>query len=151
MESGHNYSFEHCWRYFQLHSQQRMTVFNFYLVICGLTAAGIGFSFQQGENYKYMASLLGIFLTFTSVIFFKLDQRVSLLIKNSESALVSIESTFHVETCKVFTKDSIDNTSSNSIFSVWTYGKCLRYSFFIMGYSGAVIACLPFLMLLITI
>ncbi len=150
METSDNYIFEHCWRYFQLHSQQRMTVFNFYLVICGLTAAGIGFSLQQSDSYKYMASLLGLFLIFVSFIFFKLDQRVSFLIKEAEDALISVESNFEGKVYKIFTKDNLDGNLSKGFFSVWTYGKCLRYSFFIMGYSGLIITFFPFFISLAT-
>ncbi|MDW9204727.1 hypothetical protein SE956_16940 [Escherichia coli] len=72
---------EHIWKYFELHAQQRMTVFNFYIAITGLLAAGIGVTLQQGGKYVLFTSLMGVFVAFISFIFWKLDQRVSILIK----------------------------------------------------------------------
>ena len=56
-------SMEHAWRYFELHAQQRMTVFNFYLAISGLLAAGIGMCLQQGPKFSLLISILGVFLS----------------------------------------------------------------------------------------
>lgn len=52
-------SIEHAWKYFELHAQQRMTVFNFFLAIAGLVAAGIGVGLQQGSQFSILVSLLG--------------------------------------------------------------------------------------------
>ncbi|EKB9382313.1 TPA: hypothetical protein ACID37_006234 [Pseudomonas aeruginosa] len=54
-------SIEHAWKYFELHAQQRMTVFNFFLAIAGLVAAGIGVGLQQGSHFSILVSLLGFF------------------------------------------------------------------------------------------
>lgn len=63
---------EHIWKYFELHAQQRMTVFNFYIAITGLLAAGIGVTLQQGGKYVLFTSLMGVFVAFISFIFWKL-------------------------------------------------------------------------------
>ncbi|HFK3228040.1 TPA: hypothetical protein ACGZOD_005072 [Klebsiella pneumoniae] len=81
MSKNVNFPSEYVWRYFELHAQQRMTVFNFYIAITGLLAAGIGFTLQQGGRFALFTTLMGVFISFISFIFWKLDQRVSILIK----------------------------------------------------------------------
>ena len=135
----------HVWRYFELHAQQRMTVFNFYIAITGLLAAGIGFTLQQGEKYALFTSLMGIFILFISFIFWKLDQRVSMLIKNAELALQDLENQFANEKFKIITKDRNNNKLNLGVRSSWTYGHCFRISFVIVGVTGAILALMPFL------
>lgn len=145
MENSSTLSIEHLWRYFQLHSQQRMTVFNFYLVVCGMVAAAIGFSLQQGKEYYYLSSLLSLFLSFISFIFWKLDERVSSMIKLSEVALSKFEKANLNLHYSLFTKDLERSDLSDSYNSLWTYGKCFRCSFLIIGNAGLLMVFVPFL------
>lgn len=137
---------EHIWKYFELHAQQRMTVFNFYIAITGLLAAGIGVTLQQGGKYVLFTSLMGVFVVFISFIFWKLDQRVSILIKNAEIALQDLECQFSNEKLRIITKDNSSNFLNLGIRSSWTYGKCFRISFVIVGLMGVLLAITPFLM-----
>lgn len=137
---------EHIWKYFELHAQQRMTVFNFYIAITGLLAAGIGVTLQQGGKYVLFTSLMGVFVVFISFIFWKLDQRVSILIKNAEIALQDLECQFSNEKLRIITKDNSSNLLNLGIRSYWTYGKCFRISFVIVGLMGVLLAITPFLM-----
>lgn len=137
---------EHIWKYFELHAQQRMTVFNFYIAITGLLAAGIGVTLQQGGKYVLFTSLMGVFVVFISFIFWKLDQRVSILIKNAEIALQDLECQFPNEKLRIITKDNSSNLLNLGIRSSWTYGKCFRISFVIVGLMGVLLAITPFLM-----
>ncbi|HGX0605895.1 TPA: hypothetical protein ACNRZT_004303 [Escherichia coli] len=137
---------EHIWKYFELHAQQRMTVFNFYIAITGLLAAGIGVTLQQGGKYVLFTSLMGVFVAFILFIFWKLDQRVSILIKNAEIALQDLECQFSNEKLRIITKDNSSNLLNLGISSSWTYGKCFRISFVIVGFTGILLAITPFLM-----
>lgn len=137
---------EHIWKYFELHAQQRMTVFNFYIAITGLLAAGIGVTLQQGGKYVLFTSLMGVFVVFISFIFWKLDQRVSILIKNAEMALQDLECQFSNEKLRIITEDNSSNLLNLGIRSSWTYGKCFRISFVIVGLMGVLLAITPFLM-----
>jgi hypothetical protein len=143
--NSNEFAYEHVWRYFQLHAQQRMTVFNFYLAITGLVATGIGLCLQQGGKFSYISSVLSLFLLFISFIFWKLDQRVSLLLKKSELALSELESNIQISSAHLFSIDASDHTLSKSFSSVWTYGKCLRISFSIVGIGGFILTFLPLL------
>ncbi|GAB2930832.1 hypothetical protein [Hafnia psychrotolerans] len=144
MNEDLNRANEHVWRYFELHAQQRMTVFNFYIATTGLLAAGIGFTLQQGGKYALFTSLMSIFVSFISFVFWKLDQRVSMLIKNSELALQDLESQFVNTKLRIITKDNDNNLLNLGVRSVWTYGKCFRISFIIVGITGAILSVTPF-------
>lgn len=135
-------SMDHAWRYFELHAQQRMTVFNFYLAISGLIAAGIGICLQQGAGFSVLVSMLGGVLSFVSLLFWKLDQRVTEMIKKSEAALRVIEQESIISVAALFSNDS-SNNSSAGLFSVWSYGRCFRVAFMTVGLIGAAFAVLP--------
>ncbi|EAR0935099.1 hypothetical protein EOF97_22805, partial [Salmonella enterica] len=137
------------WKYFEIHTQQRMTVFNFYIAIIGLLAAGSGVCLQQGGKYSYLASALGLFIVFISFIFYKLDERVSLLIKKSEVALKILEEEFNEPTAMIFKNESIDNSLNKSILSTWTYGRCFRVSFGVVAGTGFILLIAPIVPLLL--
>lgn len=134
---------EHAWRYFELHAQQRINVFNFYIAITGLLSAGIGFSLQQDGKYIFLCSTMGFIMIFISFIFWKLDHRVSMLIKNSELALQSIESKFKNQAYCILTTDKNDESLNSSIFSNWSYGKCFRVAFIFVGNIGLAFTIIP--------
>lgn len=135
-------SMEHAWRYFELHAQQRMTVFNFYLAISGLIAAGIGICLQQGVGFSALISMLGVALSLVSFLFWKLDQRVTKMIKKSEIALRVIEKESIISVAALFSNDS-DSNASCGLFSVWSYGRCFRVAFMTVGLIGAAFTVLP--------
>lgn len=145
MNEEFNRASEHVWRYFELHAQQRMTVFNFYIAITGLLAAGIGFTLQQGEKYVILTCLMGLFLSFISFIFWKLDQRVSMLIKSAELALHELEIKLENVNSRVITKDNNNNSINSGVRSIWSYGKCFRISFMVVGIAGLLLAATPLL------
>lgn len=136
-------SIEHAWRYFELHAQQRMTVFNFFLAISGLVAAGVGVGIQQGEAFNILVSLLGCFLMLISFIFWKLDQRVSAMIKQAEAALCYLEGQSLYSEVAIFSKE-IAETQKRSICGIWTYGRCFRLSFFLAGLMGCLFVLAPY-------
>jgi hypothetical protein len=80
------------WDYFQLHASQRLTTFNFYIVISSLLTTGLLGTFQKDYKTPFLGAGLGALLTFLSFVFWKLDERNKLLIKNAESALRHFES-----------------------------------------------------------
>src|SRR5688572_25472179 len=82
---------EHAWRYFSLHAAQRISMFNFFLVVSASGVAGLSACLQIGGVFYLIGTGLGLILVLVSVIFAKLDQRTSFLVKLGESALVDIE------------------------------------------------------------
>lgn len=137
--------FEHYWKYFEIHSQQRMTVFNFYLAIVGLISAGIGFGLQQGEKFDYLVSSMSLFLMFVSFLFYKMDERVSTLIKRAENGLTLLEGQQKDKSKSLFHSDKLDSDLNASLFSPWSYGRCFRISFITVGNISFIISFAPFI------
>jgi len=82
---------EYAWNYFQLHAEQRMKSFYFFVVIAALFINAIAGSFKEVSRFHFMGALLGFSLAITSFVFWKLDQRVRFLIKHAEDSLKEIE------------------------------------------------------------
>ncbi|HFQ7086731.1 TPA: hypothetical protein ACHSON_002240 [Raoultella planticola ATCC 33531] len=133
MDNIYEKSLEHAWKYFEIHSQQRVSIFNFFLGATGLVATGIGICIQQGGNFHYLSFALSVFLIFSSFIFWKLDQRTSMLIKSAEAALESLESVMDTPCSKLFKIDSANTDDLNKLFSPWTYGLCFRLTYIMAG------------------
>lgn len=79
------------WDYFTIHSNQRMTVFNFYIVLSSLTVTSYFASFKNDSNLASAGWILALLLCFFAFIFWKLDQRNKALIKKAERALKYFE------------------------------------------------------------
>ena len=78
-------------RYFELHANQRMTTFNFYVVLAVLLVAAAANVMPANAN-----SVLGTAICFTlmavSYAFYRVDRRIVFMIKLAESQLIEIES-----------------------------------------------------------
>jgi len=146
MKELNELAFEHAWKYFEVHSQQRMTVFNFYITVVGLLAAGCGIALQQGGKFMYFSIILGFFISFITFIFYKLDGRVSVLIKNSEKALKNLEMNYEHTSAKIFLSEDSQHYINSGLFSVWTYGRCFRIVFSALGLTGLFLGCTPIIL-----
>jgi hypothetical protein len=94
------------WDYFQLHASQRMTIFNFYLLSSSLIATAYFASFRPDSNLQGARPLLSALLCMIAFIFWKLDQRTKLFIKNAENTLKYFESLEVADkAAKVFTNE----------------------------------------------
>ncbi|HYJ92297.1 MAG TPA: hypothetical protein VEV84_13385 [Pyrinomonadaceae bacterium] len=80
---------QQAWDYFAIHASQRLTTFNFYLVIATLLTTGILASFQKQYEIRFAGIVLGLLLLIFSFVFWKLDQRNKHLIRHAEKALHS--------------------------------------------------------------
>lgn len=137
---------EHAWRYFELHANQRMAVFNFFMIMAAALAAGIAASLQGSAKLAAIGVVLGLLLTLASFVFWKLDQRVSFLIKHAEVALAEIEVTLPAERARLFSLEpaSTKKAESNASFwsRHWSYGKSFRLIFVVMAVFGLCSAAL---------
>ena len=112
---------EHAWNYFQLHASQRMSVFNFFVVMSALFTTALATSFTEKFNYPAIGVILGVGLVVIAFIFWKLDQRIRFLIKLAEKALRTIESHWINE------KESLANPLALfSIEKIETGKKCVE-------------------------
>lgn len=138
-----SHSLEHAWRYFELHAGQRMTVFNFFLFLSGLAAAGIVGALTASNPLPELAGTLALLLSLTSFLFSKLDQRVCFLMKEAELACARAEAILFAEENRLFEKEpcrtSRKRAGRRSLSRMWTYGESFRLVFVLMG-SAALIA-----------
>lgn len=97
------------WDYFNSHASQRLTIFNFYIALSSFTATGYFASFKSDSNLQSARWLIALLLCFFAFVFWKLDQRVKVLIKNAERALKYFEETHPDEMrAKVFTQEEAE-------------------------------------------
>jgi len=143
-------SFEHAWKYFEIHANQRMQMFNYYIAISTAITAGLATSFQVGYKLSMLGIVMGLLLMLVSFIFSKLDARTSFLIKHAEQSLKKFELAVNSPDYFIFTlEENIThlNLTSNRchIFTSWTYTKSFQFMFLILsllGLGGAVISAL---------
>jgi len=143
------------WDYFNTHASQRMTIFNFYVVLSSVTATSYFASFKADSNLESARWLLAVLLCFFAFIFWKLDQRNKALIKNAERALRWFEQAEQVDTvAKVFTqeeletKGKIDESKGWRVLLFWrlhlSYSDCFNFvyvTFALVGFGGLTSTC----------
>jgi hypothetical protein len=127
---------DHAWRYFALHAGQRMSMFNYFLVLFGLAAAGLGGSLRAEGALRLAGGALGLTLTAISYTFYKLDQRTSFLCKHTERILRDLESSIPETRARVFVNEADDTVYAQAISGLWTYGKAFRLVFLVAGIVG---------------
>lgn len=137
---------EHTWRYFELHANQRMSVFNFFVVMSGALAAGVAASLQGSAKLAGIGIVLGSLLPLVSFVFWKLDQRASFLIKHAEAALAEIESSLTTERARLFSLEPASTAAAKKEAHLWvrqwSYGRSFRLIFIVMAIFGVGSACL---------
>lgn len=132
---------EHLWRFFALHAQQRISVFNFFVVLSGVLATAIGGGIQAGRPMALLVSVLGILLVLVSFVFWKLDQRGSDLIKLSESALRAGEAACLPEYARIFRMESQVAGGAAPVGerrprTKWSFRTAFRLMFLMMALAG---------------
>jgi hypothetical protein len=139
---------EHAWRYFALHAGQRMSIFNYFLVLSSIVAAGLASCIQRNGPFQLLGAGLGALLALVAFTFWKLDQRTSFLIKHAENAIAELEHGFPIQCSRLISAEqehTKKNLSAASRFKrLWTYGRSFRLVFAVMGFVGIVgaAACL---------
>jgi hypothetical protein len=97
------------WDYFKLHSQQRLTTFNFYLVISSVIISALFATFNKDYKIPYLGIAMGLLLSFFSFVFWKIDIRNRQLINTAITALIFFESTSEL-------KDHVDEPHIGKVF-----------------------------------
>lgn len=126
---------DHAWRYFELHSKQRMAVFNFFVVASGAALAGVGVALEHSGRFAFLGVLLGLLVALTSFVFWKLDARGSHLIKHAEDALVRLEVSLPDAGRVVTTEADVGSASP-----MWTFGRAFRCTFLVVAIAGLLAA-----------
>lgn len=139
------------WDYFTVHASQRVTTFNFYLVIASLLSTAYFSSFKLDSNLQSARTGLAVLLVCFSFIFWKLDKRNRFFIKAAESALRIFEAneeTANPQT-KLFTQEAaavrtpIKVTSPVKTFLKrdFSYSDCFNLVFLGFASIGVVDIC----------
>lgn len=148
------------WDYFQMHSSQRLTTFNFYIVISSVIATALFSTFQKDYKVPSLGVFLGLLMVLFSYIFWKLDVRNKQLIKGAEAALKYFEGISELEDkdgmphiAKLFQHEEYETNKrkdNNSMFpwkSFYSYSNSINrifLAFAIVGLIGAVVAAIRF-------
>jgi hypothetical protein len=130
---------EQAWKYFELHANQRLTIFNFYIALCSAITAGLVASYSKDFLHPIVRSLFSILLILFSFVFWKLDERVKLLIKNAEAALKFFEEQDSNQTLvtHVFRREEILTQEERAKRWHPSYAKCFGMVFSVFALVGA--------------
>lgn len=129
---------EHAWRHFSFHAQQRTTVFNFFTASAGLTLSGLFYVLATPTAPKIFGVAAGLSAALLALIFWKLDQRVTQLIKEGENVSIAVEQLLTNQLHRVFSRvEQINvNTSYFPFSGTWSYGRAFRLMFIIVAFTG---------------
>ncbi len=132
---------QYVWCYFELHANQRMSVFRFFIGLATfLTASLLTAAVQQ---HDVAGAVLGALLGLVSFVFWRLDERTCFLIKRSERALEELEKAFLGHDAKsprrlqLFREERIATNTVKGV--LMTYAQCLKVLFFTFGATGIAI------------
>jgi hypothetical protein len=136
---------EHAWRYFALHAGQRMSMFNYFLILFGLVSAGLAGCLRADDLLRTAGIAMGLCLAVVAFTFWKLDQRTAFLIKLAEAALHEAEElALSADAARLFRREPSETENAQSIkhplARVWTYGSSFRLVFCLaalVGFVGA--------------
>jgi hypothetical protein len=132
---------DHAWAYFTLHANQRITVFNYFVVFAGILCTGLAATMQASVRLSFVGIALGLILVMLSFLFWKLDQRTSFLIKHAEDVIKT-----HEPALAPLLADEVGKTSNaKANDGLWTYGEVFRAIFVAMaliGVAGATLSAL---------
>jgi hypothetical protein len=78
---------DHAWDYFELHAEQRLKTFHFYVLLETALVAGLIVATRVGTPDLRVIVVVGLMMAFFSFIFWKLDYRTKGMIKVAEGAL----------------------------------------------------------------
>jgi hypothetical protein len=134
---------EHAWRYFALHAGQRMSLFNYFLIMFGIASAGLAGCLRAEGVLRLVGALLGGALASVAFVFWKLEQRSSFLVKHAETALLELEERhIAVESARLFRLEPAHTQTAQAVkpraTRVWTYGKSFRFLFALAAAVGII-------------
>lgn len=142
MEDKWEHLQRYAWQYFEIHANQRLTTFNFYITLSTLLATGMFATFSKDFTYPQIGVFAGALLMSLSIVFWRLDRRNRELIKNAENALRAIEDKFSKEydavKLKLFIRDDIATDGANGCRFLCKYSSCFNVVFLLFGISGIV-------------
>jgi len=148
---------KYAWDYFQLHAEQRMRSFNFFVVIAAILSTGIVGIIKKDIEFHFVGVVLGFCLVIIPFIFWKLDQRARFLIKHAEDILKEIEKALlseieekYSETITLFLSEERKTIQAKNSKKTHTWNPAMSYSncfccvYLVFGILG-LLSCIGFL------
>jgi len=142
----------YAWGYFALHADQRMKLFNFFLILSGLILGGFPAVRGMAPGAKAVA-LLPLLLVLTAFIFWRLEERTRQLVKNGEDALQFLDGQWPAEQLsdgtphylRLFERDDyLMNAVKKRWWAKWlvpiSYADSFRVAYLMMGLVGTGLA-----------
>ncbi|HVT82197.1 MAG TPA: hypothetical protein VHM90_16260 [Phycisphaerae bacterium] len=83
----------YAWDYFQFHASQRLSTFNFFVVLSVLLTSAAMTTFQEKFYLPCAGGFLGLMLAILSFVFWRMDQRNRQLLQNGTEALMHLDRT----------------------------------------------------------
>ena len=136
---------ESAWQHFAIHAEQRLKMFQFYITISTALLGG-GVLLLQTDQNGIALSLLGFLALFFSFVFWKLEDRTRILVRNAEDAIKYWESLCDVQDIddqpsplKMFIRDDfrIERRKGWSALWYFSYHDCFVMVFVVIGILGA--------------
>ena len=116
---------ESAWRHFTIHAEQRLKMFQFYITISTALLGGGVLLIRTGQNAIALV-LLSFLASFFSFVFWKLEVRTRILVKNAEDAIKYLEVACDLpdvdgqpNPLKIFTRDDLPNTEEHMAHRVF--------------------------------
>lgn len=95
--------YDYAWSWFDFHAKQRVSMFNYFLIITGIFANGLIGVLKT--DFRSIAVALGILGIITSFAFFCLDLRNKQLVEMGEDVLLKIEEEIFSQKFKIKRKE----------------------------------------------
>jgi hypothetical protein len=131
---------DHAWRHFEYHAKQRLSLFNFCIIWAGLVIAAWSQVMAKTPPIYSVGVFLGVLLSVSSLVFWRMDQRNSYLTKLSEEVLGRAESTSFAGTAVLFNTAKADKLLKKGwkfpFAPQWSHGQSLKVLFGLMALTG---------------
>ncbi len=149
-------NWQQVWNHFQLHATQRMSTFNFFIIISALVTTALVATYQKDFEFTIARYILSSSLIVVSIIFWKLDQRVQYFIHHAEEVLIEVETQMvnqatDYEYCPVFKLEAKSTNNKLARDKVWrgifrenmSYSECFVVIYFLFGTIGTAGLIIP--------
>ena len=100
--------------YFELHSRQRLSCFNYFIAISSIILGAYGNILLKNGGAFYFELLFAILLFSISFVFLRIDLRNKHLIKHSENVIIKYEDILVNENLKLFKNEEIYSSDIKS-------------------------------------
>ena len=137
---------DYSWKYFSLHADQRLKAFNFFVIFATFLIGAFG-ALVVRAGLQLVHVFLPIALIFITFVFWKLEERTRMLVKNGEMALKFLDESVlssvgaGYETLALFAVDDVE-TRTRKRYPVWSgyfsYSRCFRWVFIVAGLLGVI-------------